>query len=223
MTITGENGATAVLVAIVMIVLMGFAAIAVDIGFGFNERRIDQTGVDASALGASLEMVITNQANPVQAAVDHIYQMVDDNLDRSVPLADWLACTDSGALFYTADNPMFNTTNASPCISFSSNFNTVRVRVPVQEVPTTFARLLGADSIAVSAFAEAERNIDWGGGGDFPSGVFSGTQAGAVLCIKTGPSGHQSCGDPTTGNFGFFRPYFYSAVDGDNSAICNTG
>lgn len=218
-----DRGASAVLVALVMVVLMGFAAIAVDIGFGFNERRVDQTAVDASALGGSLEMVITNQPNPIQAAVDHIYLKADQNLDRTIPLSDWLNCSDPGALFYTSDDPLFNTVNASPCISFSSNFNTVRVRVPGQDVPTIFGRFLGADSIEVSALAEAERNIDWGGGGDFPSGIFSGTNAGDVLCIKTGPSGHQSCGDPSTGNFGFFRPYFYRAVDGDDSTMCTTG
>ena len=218
-----DCGASAVLVALVMLVLMGFAAVAVDIGLGFNERRLDQTGVDASALGGSLEMVITDQSNPVQAAVDHVYQMVDTNLGRTVALQDWLNCTDLNALFYTADDPMFNTSDASPCISFSTNFNTIRVRVPDQDVDTFFGKIIGFDTIAISAAAEAQRNIDWGGGGDFPSGVFSGTQAGDVLCIKTGPGGQESCGDPTTGNFGFFRPYFYSAVDGDDSTICTTG
>ena len=218
-----DNGASAVLVALVLVVLMGFSALAVDVGFGFVERRQDQTGSDASALGASLEMVITDQPNPIQAAVDHVYQMTDENLDRTVPLADWLACTDPDALFYTANDPLFNTTNASPCISFSSDFNTIRVKVPFQDVPTVFGKVLGADSIPVSAAAEAQRNIDWGGGGDFPSAIFSGTKAGDVVCIKTGPGGHESCGDPTTGNFGFFRPYFYSAIDDDVSTICNTG
>ncbi|HEU4320608.1 MAG TPA: hypothetical protein VFS66_11055 [Acidimicrobiia bacterium] len=223
MRLKSERGASAIFVAIMLVVLMGMAAIAIDYGFGTSERRLDQGGVDASTLAGSLEMVITGQDNPVQAAVDYIYQMVDTNLDRTVPLSDWLACTDPNALFYTADDPMFGTTNASPCISLSSNFNTIRVKLPVQDVDTSFGVILGVDSIPVTAAAEAERNIDWGGGGDFPSGVFSGTQAGDVLCIKTGPSGQASCGDPTTGNFGFFRPYFYSAVDGDDSTICNTG
>lgn len=223
MTPRHEHGASAVLVAFLLVVLMGFSAIAVDLGFGFVERRLDQTGSDSSALGGSLEMVITDQTNPVQATVDRVYQLVDENLGRTVPLADWLACTDPDALFYTTDDAMFNTPNGSPCISLSSNFNRLRVRVPIQDVDTVFGRFLGADSMAVSAAAEAERNIDWGGGGDFPSAVFSGTQAGDVLCVKTGTGGAQSCGDPTTGNFGFFRPYFYSAVDGDDSTICNTG
>lgn len=220
-----DHGAVAVFVAGSLALLMGMAALTIDIGFGFNERRADQSAADSGALGGSLELVITNQPNPVQAAVDQVYSLVDTNLGRTIPLADWSACHDANALFWTTDDPMFATTNGSPCISMSEDFNTFRVRVPTQDTQTTFGAVIGFASVSTFAAAEAERNIDWGGGGDFPSGVLDGTGAGQTICVKTGTgsSAHQSCGDPSTGDFGNFRPFFYSAVDGDASSICVSG
>ena len=223
-----DRGATAVIVAISLLLLCGMAALAVDLGFGFRERRFDQGGADAAALGGSLEMVITNQPNPVRAAIANVHDLVEDNLGgRMVPQADWSACTDPGALFWQtkSDGAMLGTTDiGSDCISLSQDFNTFRVRVPLQGVDTTFGAALGFNEIDVSAAAEAQRNTNWGGGGDFPSGVLSGTSAGSTICIKTGTSGGaDSCGEPTSGDFGNFRPYFYSAVDGSLASICATG
>ncbi len=217
-----DRGATALLVALCLLLLFGMLSLAIDIGFGFRERRTDQTGADSSALGGALEMVITPGANPVQAAINRIYALVDTNLGRAVPLADWDGCTDPDALFWMtkSDAAILGTTNGSDCISLSEDFNTLRVRVPVQETPTLFASVMGFDTIPVSAAAEAERNTDWGGGGDFPSGVLSGTDAGTTICVKSGPSGHESCGPPSTGDFANFKPYFYSAVDGYLSTMC---
>ena len=222
-----DRGATAVIVAICLLLLCGMAALAVDLGFGFRERRFDQGGADAAALGGSLEMVITNQPNPVRAAIANVHDLVEDNLGgRPVPQADWSACTDPGALFWQtkSDGAMLGTTDiGSDCISLSENFNTFRVRIPNQGVDTTFGAAIGFTEIDVSAAAEAERNTDWGGGGDFPSGVLSGTSAGSTICIKTGTSGGaDSCGEPTSGDFGNFLPYFYGPVDGSLASICES-
>lgn len=221
-----DRGASAVLIAGSILMIMGFLAIAVDLGFGFNERRVDQTSADAGALGGSLEMVITDQANPVQAAVDEVYSLVNTNLGRTVPQGDWTACTDPNALFWRtlSDSGMLGTTNGSDCISISQDFNTLRVKVPGQETDSVFAVFI-TDSFTSSAAAEARRNTDWGGGGDFPSGVLDGTAAGTSICIKTGTgsSAHDSCGSPSTGDFGNFKPYFYSAVDGILATMCVSG
>ena len=223
---SGERGATAIVVALCLVLLCGMASLAVDLGFGFRERRFDQAGSDAAALGGSLEMVITNQINPVQAAIDEVYALVDQNLNRPVGLPAWDACTDPDALFWQtkSDAATLGTTGGSDCISLSEDFNTFRVRVPLQGVETTFAAVLGFNAIDVSAAAEAERNTQWGGGGDFPSGVLTGTSIGSTICIKTGNSGGaDSCGEPTSGDFGNFLPYFYSAVDGSLASLCDKG
>ena len=49
-----ERGATAVLVAASLFMLMGFAALVVDVGAGFNERRQDQSAADFAVLGGAL-------------------------------------------------------------------------------------------------------------------------------------------------------------------------
>ena len=53
-----ERGASALLVALSMLMLLGFAALAVDIGAGFNERRQDQNAADAAVLGGALEVLL---------------------------------------------------------------------------------------------------------------------------------------------------------------------
>ena len=47
-----ERGASAILVALAMMALMGFAAIAVDAGLGFGDRRQQQSAADVGALAA---------------------------------------------------------------------------------------------------------------------------------------------------------------------------
>ncbi|MEE9177907.1 MAG: pilus assembly protein TadG-related protein, partial [Acidimicrobiia bacterium] len=44
-----DRGATALLVALAMVMLMGFAAVAVDSGLGFDERRQQQSAADVGA------------------------------------------------------------------------------------------------------------------------------------------------------------------------------
>lgn len=231
---SNDRGAAAVFIAASLFLLAGFAALSIDIGAGTDERRQDQTGADAAALGGSLELVVyPGPGNPMQEAVDKIYQLVDDNLGPVLPSA-WDACTDPGALAYPVKSTsMFSVTGGSDCISLSADFNTMRVRVPVQDVDTSFGAVLGFQTVGVSAFAEAQRNTDFGGNsGAYPTGVFDGTQVGSTICLKAGPPGgpdppEASCGDPTMGDFGNFLPYFYEPVGVDPAlsvtAICRSG
>lgn len=219
--LTEERGATALIIAGAMVLVMGVLAVAVDIGFGFAERRNDQTGADAAALAGSLELVISDQADGLQAAVDRVYEIVNDNIGRTLDYsAHWEFCTDPDALFYTTKTDL-GAPQGSDCISLSENFNTFRVRLPDQVLETYFGGVIGSDTIAVSGAAEAERNAQFGGGGNIPFYVIDGTGVGAELCIKTGTNAHQQCGGPSSGNFGDFEPYFYGPIGGDLSTICS--
>lgn len=216
-----DSGATALLIAGAMVLLMGLMAIAVDIGFGQTERRADQTAADAAALAGSLELVISEEADGLEAAIERVYEIVNDNLGRTLDYGTtWEPCTDPTPLFYTTKTDL-GAANGSDCISLSENFNTFRVRLPDQVLETYFASVIGSDSIATSGAAEAERNSEFGGGGNVPFYVLSGTGIGAELCMKTGTNDHSSCGDPSSGNFGDFEPYFYGPVGGDLSTICD--
>jgi hypothetical protein len=53
--VDGERGAAAILVAISLLVLVGFAALALDGGLGFDERRGTQNAADSAALAAAWE------------------------------------------------------------------------------------------------------------------------------------------------------------------------
>lgn len=217
-----DSGATALLIAGAMVLIMGILAIAVDMGFGFSERRIDQTGADAAALAGSLELVISDEADGLEAALDRVYEIVDSNLGRAVGYPQWASCVDPNALFYTTLTDL-GKSNGSDCVSLSEDFNTFRVRLPVQAVDTNFAPIIGSNSIDVSAAAQAERNAEFGGGGNVPFFVLDGTAVGTELCVKTGTNDFASCGSPSSGNFGDFVPYFYGPVGGDLSTICNKG
>ncbi|GAA3400308.1 TadE/TadG family type IV pilus assembly protein [Pseudarthrobacter polychromogenes] len=59
-----ENGAISVIVAILMVTLLGFVAIAVDVGMIYSERAQLQNGADASAI-ALAQKCARNAADPV--------------------------------------------------------------------------------------------------------------------------------------------------------------
>ena len=73
---------------------------------------------------------------------------------------------------------MLGTTDiGSDCISISENFNTFRVRVPLQGVDTTFGAALGFTEIDVCAAAEAK---------EIPTGAVAATSRGCALSTSGG-------------------------------------
>ncbi len=67
----GEAGAAAVTVAISLLLLIGFAALAIDTGLGYATRRVEQNGADNAALAAAWEVCnpsTTFGGDPVAAA-----------------------------------------------------------------------------------------------------------------------------------------------------------
>jgi hypothetical protein len=224
-----DIGASALIIALSMLLIMGFAALVIDIGAGFNDRSQDQSAADSAALGSGLELTLTEAANPYQAAVDKAKAMVDATLGVAVPQADWDSCTDPDALEYPSDT-IPGITDGSPCISFGANDEglaaaKVRVRIPNQTQATTFGRVLGSSGIQTSAAAEASL-LGSGASGAFPAAVFSSAGTGDSFCIKTGTGSNnsESCGDPSTGDFGNFQPYFYTEISPSNpDSECTSG
>jgi hypothetical protein len=217
---------SAVLLAGSLFMIMGFAAIAIDFGAGVNERRADQTAADTAALSAGVELIVSGS---VQNAVDTVKAFTNDNLNRTVSNAQWAACTDADALAYPTD-AIPGVANGSDCISFGPNaggtaFAKIRVLLPEQTSPPFFSRVLGSTGIVTTAAAEIQLDNLFASGA-FPAGVFSGAGAGDTFCIKTGTgaSSTDSCGDPSTGDFGNFHPYFYTEVSAGNpSSLCTSG
>jgi hypothetical protein len=216
-----DRGASAILIALLLLLFMGMAAIAVDLGLGFNERRLDQTAADNSALAAGVELIV---GGGLEQAVEKVVDYTDDNLGRVVTPSDWEDCEDPDALQFTATSP------DTECISFGQSsagvaFNRVRVKIPGQTTDTTFARVLGVFGITTSAEAEVQLENALAGG-SFPAAVFNGAGAGDEFCIKTGTgsANKESCGAPSTGDFGNFQPYFYTELSPSNpSSLCTSG
>ncbi len=216
------------MVASMMLLLMGIAALVADWGMGTSVRRAAQNASDASSLGSAIEFTINAGANPMQAAVDEVYDLVNRNMADAPTAADWTACVDPTPLARRtlSDGALLGVVGGSDCISWSANFDEVRVRIPTRGVDTFFGSVFGINQIDVAAEAHAAVVGNSGGGGfAFPTGVFSDA-GGTEFCMKTGTGAqsHNSCGDPTTGDFGNFRPYWYAEIaPGGPNSECTSG
>ena len=143
----GERGAVAILTAILALAMFGMAALVVDLGYGRVQQRATQNAADASALAGGNVLFKANPLSPdyatAQAAVK---AYAAKNL--GITEAEWSSCTDAGRLA---------TSLASPCISFNATASVaqVRVKIPSRDIGTTFAKVIGVNSINVSAFARS--------------------------------------------------------------------
>jgi Putative Flp pilus-assembly TadE/G-like len=217
-----ERGATALLVAISMLVLMGFAALAIDIGLGMNERRQDQSAADVGALaavqfarpnpGCSGAACFTQAvAQGANAAIDVANSTLDDP-----SLADW-----SNAALCGAPPTGFTVTPVSPCVAFTPNFARAWVRIPTIASPTYFGKLFGRDEVSVSAHAIADQKF--GNPGPVLPFLVPGNAAGADYnCLKSGPNPSWGvCQDlPAVGNFGSMDFFIYGNPDRNTTKKC---
>ncbi len=206
-----ESGVTALLVAMSMLVLIGFAAITVDIGLAMNERRQDQAAADVASL-AALQFAQPNLgcsgsacftqavANGTAAALDVANASLDDP-----SLADFTDATLCGT-----PPPGFTIAGTSPCVAFTSNFGRAWVRIPTIASPTFFGKLLGADQVDVSAYAIADQTFA-NPGPVLPFLLPGNAGSSDYNCLKTGPNPNWGvCQDlPTLGNFGSMDFFLY--------------
>ena len=180
-----ECGAVLVTATILLTVLLGIAALVVDVGYGMQRRRQVQNTADAAALAAAQDLPSLVGASGAGQA-NALANLEDGSFN-------WFTCTDAGHLAVVS--------TVSQCISFDQSFTTVRVRVPEQSYPTLFARVLGVEVIKTNGVATA-RVVGAGLASLQPFSLFSGFASG-IACLKQGPSGHriETCDEPETGNF----------------------
>ncbi|MBP1135388.1 hypothetical protein JOE31_001620 [Arthrobacter sp. PvP023] len=133
-----QRGATAVLVAVLMVPLLGFGAIAVDVAAMYAEKSVVQNGADASALAVA-QTCAKSTANPGCATGSSL----------SGPLAN--------------ANAKDNLTNVASTV-VDKTAGKVTVTTNAQDTSgvhfsTFFARIFGTDTTNIGAVAEAK----WGG------------------------------------------------------------
>lgn len=181
-----DQGTSAILIALSLVLLMGMAAIAIDYGLGTNERRLDQTGADTAVMAGAVDLVT---GGSVQEIVNEIVTYVDNNV-RPMSQAEWEACTDDPAdqLTLVVSDDFPSVTPSTDCISFDF-LERIRVNLPDQEVETTFAAVLGFDSYTVNAEAEALGIVFPGGGAGPPFVALNGSSGGDLICLRTSSSG----------------------------------
>jgi hypothetical protein len=213
-----ERGASAIILALAMLVMLGFAALAVDSGLGFGDRRQQQSAADVGALAAvqfartGLPAThpdctgLTGTSFAACRGAEEVLSVAEGTLPGRYTDADWDTCVDAAK---PAD--FIQSSHISDCISFTQNLQYARVVLPGSNVDTAFGKILGVDQIAVSASAEASFNLDIVGG---------------VLPFAVGPSGASSdqacffaqstanldiypCEASTQGNFGKLSLHLY--------------
>jgi hypothetical protein len=201
--LSNDRGTAAVLTAASMILFMGLAALAIDLGAGFAEDRVDQTAADLGVVAGALQYI---SPDVLGTATQQVLDFVEDNLPNTYSAAEWeamwTACTDPSkpAGFNPLPAPAAWTAATIDCISGSTD--ELRVRVPDQIVQTTFGRVIGFDQLSTWAVAQAQVRFR-SGGGIRPFGLLDGLAAG-TQCLSTSPGGlaWPPCDGPSSGNFG---------------------
>jgi len=184
-----ERGAILVFSALVIVVLLGFAAVAVDMGMAWSVKRTEQTSADTSVLAAAVEF--NTDAGTLQSSVDELTALAQTNSDRTITDPQWSACTDPDKLNITASDLVVLGQITGPnteCISFSSGGDEIRTRLPDNPLDTFFAGVLGINTINVSAAANATIELP-GGSSSPPFVLMPGNGAGAEVCLRSSSSG----------------------------------
>lgn len=226
-----ERGATFILVAACLTLLIGMAAIAVDLGAGWNARRQDQTAADLSAVAGAIAYVSSNVQTETVNQVLSISAMnlgltTDPTWGYTTTDAAWrnawTGCTDSGrpAGFNTFNAPAAWGGGVMPCISGSAT--EVRVRLPNQYTDTSFGKVLGQSQLTTFASAHATLRFRQGGGVR-PFGILNGIAAGTT-CLTTSPGGLAAppCDGPASGNFGTLNTQTWGSTEHGTTLDCGT-
>lgn len=220
---SSEDGAVMPIVALLIVILLVFAAFTVDLGAAWGQRTLNQSAADAGVMGGGIGFI----GDPPQTNWEIVYEVeryVDLNLGYPISLVDlapsadpyaqalgggaWAGCVDpkvTAGDFYPLVDTDDNIINQ--CVSLSTTLTDsgeriFRVFLPTQQTDTSFAQLIGIDQIATNAFAEADLHFAAGGGGSLPFVMPS--DSGDHYCIGDMPPGlaQSPCDGSNTGKSG---------------------
>jgi Flp pilus assembly protein TadG len=162
---SSERGATLVMVALMLVVLLSFLALVVDVGAGYIERRRIQSVADAAALAGVQVLVNSRPDGEILDAVRE-YALAQNppggNETREDPTVEWLVGTTPSGQVGSGARP--------------SNVTGILVTVR-GSTPTFFANLLGVTRVTAAA---------QGGGGYSPLDVM-------LVIDRSGSMEYNSC------------------------------
>ena len=145
-----ERGSVAITVVLSMTVLLGFAALVVDIGLNWAARTSAQTAADSAALAGASQLLADGPAGALPAVEDFL----DANVDGLVPPAAGWASDGSEAngevvcWVLPAGPP-------GPGAGCPDGSNALQVTTPPVQVQYAFAPVLGKSSNSIRARAAA--------------------------------------------------------------------
>jgi len=184
-----ERGAVAVIYALLAVVLVGMAAMAVDLGNGIARKSDVQGQADFAALAAAAQLS-ANMSGTVPASV---VIEVRDQLNANRPLNDDGTCRDDAPCVTTAELTDGNIDNGevrycsgtSPAGCRKSGLQVIG---PAANVDFGFAGVFGVDDIDVQ--------------GNATVGLFSPLGVMPVYAVSGCDYGNQTITDPPTGQTG---------------------
>jgi len=135
--IKDEEGSVTILVALMMTVLMGFAALSVDIGMLYNQKREVQNAADAAALAGAMSLPNTGIAKSIAISVAEKNLLQNSSLETL-------------------------TTSISPIAPYNGTSTEIEVTIK-RKVKTIFAQVLGIADSEVSGRAVAKQRSAWSG------------------------------------------------------------
>ena len=204
--------------ALVLIVLLGFAAIAIDLAHKWSLQRQDQSASDTGVLAGALFTVNKDGPTAIADATTEVVRITYSTAQPNLTFAEWqtayVNCVDP-------NKPAeYTRTGTSQCVSFTNNLEKIRVRLPNVDFDTTFGPVLGVDTISTSAAAEARIRLV-AAGNILPFGL-PGSAAAGEVCLKTGanPKNIVPCDGPDNGNLAFLDITQMGNFDMQTSTTC---
>ncbi|MFQ5555380.1 MAG: hypothetical protein ACE5GC_08435 [Acidimicrobiia bacterium] len=173
-----ERGLTIIFAALSMVVLLGFAAFAIDAAHGQNQRAEDQAASDTGGIAAGLEVSFETRTQAIAAATAEVMRITNQNISPGVTPEQWAACTDP------TRPGSYSVTGTTDCVSFTSNLSQIRVKVPDVDVNTVFGGVIGKGSIETNAFAEIAAMHTIGAGTIMPIGIPPGSDDEIEVCLR---------------------------------------
>ena len=124
-----DVGAYAILYALLVVLMVGLAALVIDIASMRETRRQDRASADAAALaGAS---VLGNSSFDIQTACTRAMRYAEDSLNIGVGSDNCLSVFQSAAFYLGQNPPCPATANPTPAVEVKSGY-TIKVIWPVQ-------------------------------------------------------------------------------------------
>ena len=158
MTRKSESGQALVFAALALVVLIGFAGLAIDMGVLRYQKRLQQSAADAAAIAGASNLASTSGGVTTGAQNASATNGFTDNGGGQTS-----ACTASGATVGTVCVQVNNPPLSGPHASGANAGKYVEVLVAVVQ-PTYFMKIFGTSSEVITARAVAT-NLSGGTGG----------------------------------------------------------